>query len=125
MKKLFLLLALFVAALLMVGCEENMPTPQVDTNEYYVKYTIKSSFYKFGHITYADVHGTGRAHEGNYANTSTNWSVTIGPVKKGFHAFVQYDSGSANSVTLEVSKNNGPFVLKASGTTSAFYTIDF
>ena len=123
MKKLFLFLA---AVLVMTACSEyNSPQQGNNNDEYYVKYTISSSFYKFGEISYADVNGTGRAHEGNYSKTSTHWSITIGPVKKGFYAFVRYNSGSADVVKIEVSKNNSPFAEKASGKNSASYTINY
>lgn len=126
MKKLFLLFAL---SLLMTACD-NFNNPQQGDNssnnsEYYVRYSISSSFYKFGNISYADINGTGRAHEGNYSNTSTKWSITIGPVKHGFNAFVRYDSGRADVVKIEISKNNSPFAEKASGSNSASYRINY
>ena len=51
--------------------------------------------------------------------------VIVGPVKKGFNSHISYSRGSANTVKIEVSKNNGPFVLKASGDKSASYIINF
>ena len=51
------------------------------------------------------------------------WTITIGPVKKGFRASIQYNEGG--TCQIEVSKNNGPFALKAEGKNSASYTIDF
>ena len=50
--------------------------------------------------------------------------MTIGPVKKGFKASVRNEKGTGNA-QIEVSKNNGPFALKASGQNSASYTINF
>ena len=126
MKRFFFIIT---TTLLMVACNDyNSPQQgnnNTDNSKYYVKYSISSSFYKFGNISYADVKGTGKAHEGNYSNTNTKWSITIGPVKKGFHAFVYYSSGRADVVKIEVSKNNSPFAEKASGETSASYTINY
>lgn len=124
------LLHVVCITLFMSSCSPNSPElPQqsdnTDDSEYYVKYSISSSFYKFGSISYADVRGTVTERTGNYSNTSTKWSVTIGPVKKGFRASVRYDRGTADEVKLEVSKNGSPFALKAKGDKSASYTIDY
>jgi hypothetical protein len=51
--------------------------------------------------------------------------MTIGPVKKGFNSFVKYESGKADNVKIEVSKNGNPFVQKASGVNNASYKINF
>lgn len=125
MKKLFLLL--FMATLLVACNDYNTPNiiGEADNSEYYVRYTITSSFYAFGSIYYADVNGTETDRLGNYSQTSLKWVVTIGPVKKGFRAYVEYKSGRADEVKLEVSKNGSPFALKASGDKSAYYTIDY
>jgi len=119
MKKLFTLLA---AAILMVACKD-FNSPQQDKTEYYVKYTIKSpgTYYYFSDITYADVSGTGSAEKGHSVKS---WTVTIGPVKKGFKASVKNAKGTGDN-QIEVSKAGGPFSLKASGTNSASYTINF
>lgn len=129
MKKILLVLVFSLLTFTFVGCEEfNQPSNGNSTqqqDEYYVKYTISSSFYYFGSITYADVNGTKNDRTGDYNRTSLKWEVIVGPVKKGFNSHVSYSRGSANIVKIEVSKNNGPFVLKASGDDSANYIIDF
>lgn len=129
MKKIVTVILLSVLAFSLTGCEGfNQPSNGNSTqqrDEYYVKYTISSSFYYFGSITYADVNGTKNDRTGDYNRTSLKWEVIVGPVKKGFNSHVSYSRGSANIVKIEVSKNNGPFVLKASGDDRANYIIDF
>ena len=129
MKKIVTVILLSVLAFSLTGCEGfNQPSNGNSTqqqDEYYVKYTISSSFYYFGSITYADVNGTKNDRTGDYNRTSLKWEVIVGPVKKGFNSHVSYSRGSANIVKIEVSKNNGPFVLKASGDKSASYIINF
>ena len=122
MKKILLLLA---AVLLLVACDDYKNIPQGNTDEYYVRYTIKSSWYVFGNVTYADVHGTADALTNQKVNS---WTVTIGPVKKGFSAWSKNSLGtSTNSAihTIEISKNGGPFAQKATGTNSASYKINY
>lgn len=116
---------LFVITILFVSCNDyytSQPSVVVeDNNEYYVKYTVSTNYpYIFSNVVYADVNGTGSMR--NYQ--TRNWSETIGPVKKGFRAFVRNENGTAND-KIEVSKNGGPFALKAQGENSASYTIDF
>ena len=124
MKRLFFI---FAAALLLVSCEEGYNTPQqggkTDDTEYYVKYSIKSpGIYKyFSDIYYADVNGTKSTSIGY---SLSNWSVTIGPVKKGFKASVRNEKGTGNNM-IEISKNGGPFALKAEGQNGASYKINF
>lgn len=119
-KYLDVIICLLTIALVMVSCaERNTP----DNTEYYVRYTIKSSvaYYYFSDIYFKDVDGTKNAEKGHNIKS---WTVTIGPVKKGFKASVRNEKGTANNM-IEVSKNGGPFALKASGENSASYTINF
>ena len=58
----------------------------------------------------------------------TTFSEIYGPVSKGFQTSIQVQRAqSSNPATVQiyVSKNNGPFTLKASGNNSTSYTIDF
>jgi hypothetical protein len=128
MRRLLSLLAIAIAAFGLTSCEalgfpSNPPDNNKTTDEYYVRYTISSAgaYLYFSDIYYADVYGTGSANKG-YSVKS--WNVTIGPVKRGFKAFVRNEKGTGNN-QIEVSKNNGPFALKASGQNSASYTINF
>ena len=123
MKKILTAIFITLIAVTLTGCE-GYNQPQIG-DEYYVKYTISSSFYYFGGISYADVNGTKNDRMGDYNRTSLKWEVVVGPVKKGFRAHVSYSKGGANTVKIEASKNNGPFVLKAQGDKSASCTIDF
>ena len=65
------------------------------------------------------------------AKTTTKYSEIFGPVSRGFEASIKFDvsatgpAGLTNTTHIYVSKENGPFALKASGGTSASYTIDF
>ncbi len=91
--------------------------------EYYVKYTIKGEgiYGHFYDVVYADVNGTKTASEGYQISS---WTVTIGPVSKGFRAHVRNEGGGGDNI-IEVSKNGGPFAQKATGWNSASYTINF
>lgn len=125
----------FSLLMLAASCDFTSPNPpsygNEDNNtnrepsaEYYVKYTIKGMPYPyrgFSDIVYADVHGTKTASEGYQIRS---WSVTIGPVSKGFKAYVSNEGGGGDNV-IEVSKNGGPFAQKATGWNSASYTINF
>ena len=104
--------------------DEDNNTNREPSAEYYVKYTIKGMPYPyrgFSDIVYADVHGTKTASKGYQIRS---WSVTIGPVSKGFKAYVSNEGGGGDNV-IEVSKNGGPFAQKATGWNSASYTINF
>jgi hypothetical protein len=65
------------------------------------------------------------------AKTTTKYSEIFGPVSRGFEASIKFNvsvtgtAGLTNTTHIYVSKENGPFALKASGGTSASYTIDF
>lgn len=127
MKKYFRFFIVFGLALFMFSCEGRYNAPDKNSqypdknSQYYVKYSVKASYpYIFSDVTYADVYGTG-----SYMNYQTrSWSVTIGPVKKGFRASVRNAKGTATDI-IEVSKDGGPFAMKASEKNSASYTINF
>lgn len=105
------------------GEDENNNSNREPSVEYYVKYTIKAQgpYGRFSDIVYADVDSEKTASEGHQIQT---WSVTIGPVRKGFKAYVRNEGGGGDNV-IEVSKNGGPFAQKATGWNSASYTINF
>lgn len=122
MKKILkIILLLLSVSLFMISCEERN-TPN-NSDEYYVKYSITTTrqYHYFRGVTYADINGMITTKEKE--SPSRVWNITIGPVKKGFRASIQYNEGG--TCQIEVSKNNGPFVLKAEGKNSASYTIDF
>ena len=123
MKNKITLLATIIVALFIVSCENDNSEDynSSEKTEYYVRYSVSSTYpYVFSDVKYADVNGTG-----SFMNYQTrSWSVTIGPVKKGFNAFVKNENGTATD-KIEVSKDGGPFAMKASGNNSASYRIDF
>lgn len=122
MKKILkIILLLLSVSLFMISCEERN-TPN-NSDEYYVKYSITTTrqLHYFRGVTYADINGMITTEEKD--SPSRVWTITIGPVKKGFRASIQYNEGG--TCQIEVSKNNGPFALKAEGKNSASYTIDF
>ena len=120
MKKIVTVILLSVLAFSLTGCEGfNQPS---NGGEYYVKYSITTRQYQiFSDITYADISGEKVANKGY---SSRAWGITIGPVKKGFRASVRYGWGGG-ICHIEVSKNGGPFAMKAEADKSVSYTINF
>lgn len=123
------ILLLLSVSLFLISCEDrNTPNKGSSSNnahnmEYYVKYSIDITgpYQHFWKISYADVDGIKTSND---ENSVKHWTVTIGPVKTGFRASVKNAMGTGMN-KIEVSKNNGPFALKASGEDNASYTIDF
>lgn len=118
--KLKIVLGTLFLSLVMVACgEKNSPTNSDDN--YYVRYSLESTPSIITKVSYADV---------NEIKTETldvksyGWTVTIGPVKKGFRSYVRTEEYTARA-TIEVCKNSEPFTVKAKGIDSASYTIDF
>ena len=110
---------------LLVSCEKNKGKEEC---RYYVKYsgTIVSQFLYSASYTVTTESGTNTA-----TGINSDYSMTIGPVKKGFQASITCDcdksqySFSSQRVTIEVSQDGDPFALKASGTNQASYVIDY
>ena len=118
-----------VVSLIFGGC-------QTEQDEYYVKYSINSYHYQTGHkldLIVNDVDG-----ELNLlVNVRELVETTIGPVPYGFNAsMLARDDGGGHKyelyAELSVSKNGGPFTLKAidgseddRSSVSLDYTIDF
>lgn len=125
MKKIVTVILLSVLAFSLTGCEGfNQPSNggSNQQDEYYVKYSITTRQYQiFSDITYADISGEKVANKGY---SSRAWGITIGPVKKGFRASVRYGWGGG-ICHIEVSKNGGPFAMKAEADKSVSYTINF
>ena len=102
-----------------------------DEARYYVKYTGETSTLHIVETTYTVATDTGID---TYKTTGagSDYSVTIGPVKKGFQASIACRCDETESyyiksqrVTIEVSKDGEPFAQKASGTDMASYVIDY
>jgi hypothetical protein len=126
MKKILSVLVFSLLTFTFVGCEGfNQPSnggSNQQQDEYYVKYSITTRQYQiFSDITYADISGEKVANKGY---SSRAWGITIGPVKKGFRAYVRYGWGGG-TCHIEVSKNGGPFAMKAEADESVSYTINF
>ena len=98
---------------------------------YYVRYTGETSTVHIVETTYTVATDAGTD---TYKTTgaSSDYTVTIGPVKKGFEASITCGCMETESyyiksqrVTIEVSKDGEPFAQKATGTDRASYVIDF
>lgn len=113
--------------LLVSACGKNDDS----SGSYYVKYSGATStkHLAMSNYTYTNEKGTTSSYRSS--GFSTNFSVTIGPVNKGFMASVNCNCDETPAlintikVDIEVSKNGEPFALKASGGGSASYIIDY
>lgn len=118
MRYLKIAIGFLFLSLVMIACgEKNSPS---SNDNYYVRYSLSTASV-ISKVMYADV---------NEMTTETlsvrqnDWTVTIGPVKKGFNAYVKTLEYTADA-RIEVCKNSEPFALKARGKDSASYTIDY
>jgi hypothetical protein len=123
--KLFLILFIAVSC---ICCEKieadnnSEQNSQEETNKepedfYYVRFDGKS---QYGCGT-ANLSLTGCGSFSIYAGTS--FSEVLGPAHKG--AVAKVTTGGNCSLSIYVSKNNGPFALKRTGGNTLSYTIDF
>ncbi len=92
-----------------------------NTGEYYVKYQASGGgvYQYLSSITVSTDKGTK-----TYTERTKSWSQTFGPVSRGFQATIQV-KGANPSVEIYVNKGDGPFTIKASGSYTASYVIDF
>ena len=125
MKKIISALVAFVTLFCITSCSNNQdddalePEPQ---SIYYVKYVAHA--YNIVGIT---SHTYEVASPDGYKTIESRAEIseTYGPVKKGFTAAVKVKHGGQhNYCKIYVSKDNGPFALKAEGEYSAYYTIN-
>lgn len=135
MKKtlLFLLCILTIPYFFCVSCSDDKEYE--DTDEYYVHYI----FPVYGsNVLYRDVNNSlrsGSASGSPFGSSHPHLDVTIGPVKKGFEAYLSGQNHlnpySSPTMKIQVSKNNGAFVDKCSyrfhgsESNTLKYTIDF
>ena len=122
--------AILVILISLSSCNKDKDKVEMGiSDEYYVKYVLKGNgtyIYFSDFSVYTD---QGNVSFSGYQYHS--WNQTYGPVKKGFRASVSV--GSSVTAEIYVSKNNGPFALKASksggnsstSNISQSYTIDF
>lgn len=102
-----------------------------EEGRYYVKYTGETSTVHMVETTYTVATDTG-VDTYKTSGFGSDYSVTIGPVKKGFRAEIscsivgESEYGvKSQRVTIEVSRDGEPFAQKATGTDRASYTIDY
>ena len=105
-----------ILGIILSGCEKESTVENND--EYYVKYNVNS------HTIYS-VSRTARIKSENNSNidftfNNSQWEMTVGPVQQGFRSSInaRYDTSQTLAQTyidveIHVSKNNGPFALKA------------
>lgn len=135
MKKIINLLSACLVLFAFSACSNDEPSPsntQPETEtgtetkaNYYVKYTALA----YGGLGYenARIESVTVETETGTKTIETNvksWEETYGPVSKGFKARVQA-TGTSKPVRIYVCRGEEPFVIKAEGSSSASYTIDF
>jgi len=115
--------AILVILISLSSCNKDKDKVEMGiSDEYYVKYVIKGNGTYIYFSDFSVNTGQGNVSFSGYQYHS--WNQTYGPVKKGFRASVSVGS-SLVTVEIYVSKNNGPFALKASKSGDNSYTIDF
>lgn len=121
-----LIIVLFILGIINFGCKKENENTNVATDEYYVKYIVNSSTpYVEGGKSInriAKITSENNSNQ-NFTFNKSTWEIIIGPVKKGFNASLNasynatvFGGPSRTYINSEihVSKNNGPFTLKAS-----------
>ena len=108
------------------SCECPSDGGSEERNFYYVQYVISGSYRLIiDEVKYKSEHGY--VTEG--LSGARSFECVCGPVNRGFKAemmITDYRGGASdNAVKIYVSKNNGPFAIKASGQYSVEYTIAF
>ena len=126
MKRILLLLS-FAALLMMTGCsKDNDQDTPVDGVRYYVRYEVSVSSIYIG-----DLFVDAKTEKGiqSFKLSGKLFSETFGPVSKGFAASVtahaDYIVTGGYYSSIYVCRGEEPFVLKATGSSSANYVIDF
>lgn len=113
MKRIFYLFVALVAGSLITSCLKH------DTGDrYYVRYEASYPVSKTVTLRVATPKGieTLRTTIGTYSDE-------FGPVHKGFSASIS--SSESGTLTISVRKNDGTYIKKVEGDTTANYTIDF
>ena len=122
MKRFLSLLLAFLCTLVFSSCEKPNNEGPIETPEdnsfYYVKYETVS-YSGTNSITV----NTDTGKKSYSLGPHKAYSETFGPVSKGFEASIK--SQASITTRICISKNNGPFALKAEGRGTASYTIDF
>lgn len=118
MKKHVVLLLVFSYILMMASCTK-------EKTNYYVKYDVAST--GTNHIGTMTLNLNTERGMQTISTSSKVFSETFGPVSKGFEATVSAAASYPTylNTSIYVCKGQEPFVLKATGTSSAQYVIDF
>lgn len=107
---------LIISGFILLGCEKE--STDENNDEYYVKYVVNSQ-------TLYSVSRTARIKSENnsiidFTFNNSQWEMTVGPVQKGFNSSINASYNTSQTlaqtyinVEIYVSKNNGPFALKA------------
>ncbi len=131
MKKIIVLLSVLLTLLTFSSCTNEEPSPsntqqgtETDAN-YYVKYTALA----YGGVGYENARIESVTVETETGSKTIepnvkSWEETYGPVSKGFKAKIQA-TGASKTVRIYVCRGEEPFVIKAEGSSSTSYTIDF
>lgn len=131
MKKIIALLSALLTLLAFSSCTNDEPSPsntqqgtETDAN-YYVKYTALA----YGGVGYENARIESVTVETETGSKTIepnvkSWEETYGPVSKGFKAKIQA-TGASKTVRIYVCRGEEPFVIKAEGSSSTSYTIDF
>ena len=123
MNKFLKITTVFLAIFFTLSSCEKDETETTTNDDYFIKYVIKGNgtYIYFSDFSVNTDHGNASFSGYQYHS----WNQTYGPVKKGFRASVSVQS-SYVTTEIYVSKNNGPFALKASKSDGgSSYTIDF
>ena len=123
MNKFLKITTVFLAIFFTLSSCEKDETETTTNDDYFIKYVIKGNgtYIYFSDFSVNTDHGNASFSGYQYHS----WNQTYGPVKKGFRASVSVQS-SYVTAEIYVSKNNGPFALKASKSGGgSSYTIDF
>lgn len=131
MKKIIALLSVLLTLLAVSSCTNDEPAPsnaQPETEtgtetsaNYYVKYIAQGNR-NAGWIKSITVNA--ESGEKTITQQMSAWEGTYGPVSKGFSASIKV-SGYCEKTYIYVCRGEEPFVIKAEGSSSASYTIDF
>ena len=128
MKKLLFILCTITLIFTLFSCEKKSDTDTDEDNEdfYYVKYQISGKVYFYiDRVVYNTETGTNSED----FSAARSFEQICGPVSRGFVAKIELTKhrgeASSNATTISISKNNGPFAIKASGRYSAAYVINF
>ena len=121
MKNLFKVGIVIFITVFCLACETNDIYDNSSNNNkdvYYAKFTASTNSIhmdsygiSFGSISHID-----KGYEPSF-------SKILGPAPKGSVAYIT--ATPANSVAIYISKNGGPYLLKATGISTARYTVDF